>query len=186
MTPWTAARQASLSFSISRSLCKLISMIQWYHPTISSSVALFSSYPQSFPASESFPMSQLFTSSAQSTGASALASVHPTDIQGWFHLGLTGLILLSKGLSRFFSQHHGSKASILWSSAFFMEAMEVMGRGNLSHYNGLCLSKGPQYINKCTVSTSLSNIKTSPANLHLLVIKLRLLPTPNPPFCHPL
>ena len=94
--------------------------------------------------------------------------------------------LAVQGTLKILLQHHGLKASILWSSAFFMEAMEVMGRGNLSHYNGLCLSKGPQYINKCTVSTSLSNIKTGPANLHLLVIKLRLLPTPNPPFCHPL
>ena len=62
---------------------------------------------------QSFPMSQLFTSSGQSIGASALASVLPTDIQGWFHLGLTGLILLSKGLSRFFSN------TTVWKHQFF-------------------------------------------------------------------
>ena len=76
----------------------------WYHPTISSSVALFSFCLQSFPASGSFPMSQLFTSGGQNTGVSALASVHPMSIQGLFHLRLTSLIsLLSKGLSRVFS-----------------------------------------------------------------------------------
>ena len=72
------------------------------HPTNSSSVVPFFSCLQSFPASSSFPMSQLFTSGSQSFGASA--SVLPMYIQGWFPLGLTGLIsLLSKGLSRIFS-----------------------------------------------------------------------------------
>ena len=74
---------------------------QWCHPTILSSVVPFSSCPQSFPASGSFPVSQLFTSGGQSIGASASASVLPVNIQGWFSLGLTNLIsLLSKGLSR--------------------------------------------------------------------------------------
>ena len=68
-------------------------------------------------------MSQFFTSGGQSIGASALALVLPVNIQGWFPLGLTGLISLqSKGLSRVFSvqKHHSSKALILWHSAFFM------------------------------------------------------------------
>ena len=74
---------------------------QWYHPTISSSVSLFSSCPQSVPESGSFRMSRLFTSSDQSIGASA--SVLPMNVQGWFPLGLNSLIsLLSKGLSRVF------------------------------------------------------------------------------------
>ena len=64
----------------------------WYHPTISSSVYPFSFGPQSFPASASFPMSRLFTSGGQCIGASASASVLPINIQGWFPLGLTGLI----------------------------------------------------------------------------------------------
>ena len=77
---------------------------QWSHPAISSSVAPFSSCLQSFPASGSFPMSQLFTSGGQSIGASASASVLPTNIQGWSPLGLNTLISLqSKGLSRVFS-----------------------------------------------------------------------------------
>ena len=70
---------------------------QWCYPTISSSVALFSFCLQFFPASGSFPMSQLFTSGGQSMGASASVSVLPVSIQGWFPLRLTGLVsLLSK------------------------------------------------------------------------------------------
>ena len=77
---------------------------QWCHPAISSSVVSFSSCLLFFPASGSFLISRLFTSSGQITGASASASVLPMNIQGWFPLGLTGLISLqSKGLSRVFS-----------------------------------------------------------------------------------
>ena len=72
----------------------------WCHPTVSSSAGPFSSYHRPFPASGSFPMSQLFASGGQSIGALASTSVLPMTIQGW----LTGLIsLLSKGLSRVFS-----------------------------------------------------------------------------------
>ena len=74
------------------------------YPTISSSATSFSSCLQSFPASGSFPISQVFTSGGQRFGASASASVLPMIIQDWFPLGLTGLISLqSKGLSREFS-----------------------------------------------------------------------------------
>ena len=76
----------------------------WCHPTTSSSVTPFSSCPQSYPASGSFPMSQLFISGGQSTGASASASVLPVNIRGWFPVEWTGLISLqSKRLSRVFS-----------------------------------------------------------------------------------
>ena len=76
---------------------------QWCHPTISSSVVLFSPCFPSFPASGSFPMSQLITSGGQSIGASA--SVLPVKVQGWLPLELAGLIsLLSTGLSRVFSR----------------------------------------------------------------------------------
>ena len=86
--------------------------------TISSSATLFFCF-QSFPASESFLMSRLFASDGQSIGASA--SILPMNIQGWFPLGLTGLIFLqSKGLAENLLQHHNSKASVLWCSAFFM------------------------------------------------------------------
>ena len=77
---------------------------QWCHPTISSSTIPFSSCLQLIPASGSFQMSQLITTGGLSIGASASASVLPTNIQGWFPLGLTGLISSqSKGLSRVFS-----------------------------------------------------------------------------------
>ena len=105
-TPWTAARQASLSFTISWSLLKLMSTesIWKMRSTISSSVDPFSSCLQSFPASGSFPMSWLLASGGQDIGASASASVLPKNIQSWFPLGWTGLMSLqSKGLSRVFS-----------------------------------------------------------------------------------
>ena len=77
---------------------------QWCHPTISSSVIPLSSCPQSFPASGSFPMSQLFASGGQSVGVSASTSVLPMTIQDWFPLGLTSWIFLqAKGLARVFS-----------------------------------------------------------------------------------
>ena len=77
---------------------------QWCNPTISSSVIPFSSCPQSFPASGSFQMSQLFTSGGQSIRVSASTSVLPMNTQDWSPLGWTGWVsLLSKGLSRVFS-----------------------------------------------------------------------------------
>ena len=87
---------------------------QWYLPTISSSVTLFSSCPQFSPALGSFPVSQLFVSDGQSTGASASGWVPPVNIQGWFPLGLIGLIsLMSQGLSRVFS------STTIWKYQFF-------------------------------------------------------------------
>ena len=94
---------------------------RWCHPSISSSVASFSSCLQSFPASGSFPMSRFFLSGGQSIGVSALASVLPMNIQDWFPLGWTGGISLqSKGLSRVFSKttvqkHHSLALSFLYS-----------------------------------------------------------------------
>ena len=96
---------------------KSLPLSQWCQPTISSSVALVSSCPQSFSFSRSFPVSQLFTSGSQNIGASISTPALPMNIWGWLPLGLTGLIsLLSKGLSRVL-QHHNSKASIHWCSA---------------------------------------------------------------------
>ena len=76
---------------------------QWCHPAISSSVVPFSSCPQSLPASESFPMSELFTWGDQSTGVSALASFPPKKSQGWSSEWTGWISLKSKGLSRVFS-----------------------------------------------------------------------------------
>ena len=87
----------------SRACSNLCALSWWCHPNISSFVVPFSSCLQSFLVSASFPMSWLFTSSGQSIEASASVSVFPMNIQGWFPLGLTGLIsLLSEGLSRVF------------------------------------------------------------------------------------
>ena len=87
-----------------RACSNLCPLGRWCCLTISSSVALFSLCLQPFPASGSFPVSWLFASGGQNVGRSASASVLPMNIQGWFPLGLTGLISLqSKGLSRVFS-----------------------------------------------------------------------------------
>ena len=92
-------------------------LYQWCHPTISSSVIPFCSRLPSFPASGSFPVSQLFASDGQSIGISPSASVLPMKIQDWFPLGLTDWTSLqSKGLKSLLS----SKTSILWCSVFFM------------------------------------------------------------------
>ena len=97
--------------SLSSGVCSnLYPLSRWYYPTISSSVSAFSSCPQSFPASGSFPMSWYFISGGQSIGASA---VLPMNIQGWFPLGLTPFISLqAKGLSRVFS------STIIWNHQF--------------------------------------------------------------------
>ena len=122
--PWTATCQAShpsLSPWVYSNSCPLN---QWCHSSISSSVAPFSSCPQSFPASGSFPVSRLFTSGSQSIGASALASVLPMNIHIWFPLRSTCLIcFLSRGLPRVFSsttvgkhQFFGAQPSF-WSNS---------------------------------------------------------------------
>ena len=99
--PWTAARQASLSFTISQSLLRLMSTESVMPSNHLILCCPISSYLQSFPASGSFSMSQFFTSGGQSIGASASAALLPMNIQGWFPLGLTGLIPLQfKGLSK--------------------------------------------------------------------------------------
>ena len=101
-TPWTAARQASLSFTIFRRLLKLMSIESVMPSNLLILCRPLLLLPSIFPSIRVFLMSQLFASSGQSVRASA--SVLPMNIQDWFPLGLTGLIsLLSKGLSRVFS-----------------------------------------------------------------------------------
>ena len=94
---------------------------QWFHPTISSSVVPSSSYLQSFPASGSFQMSQIFPSGGQSIGVSASTSVLPMNTQDWlisFRMDWLDLLAV-QGTHKSLLQHHSSKASILWHSAFF-------------------------------------------------------------------
>ena len=117
---WTAAHQTSLSFIICRSLFKVMSIksvMPYNHLIFCHPLPLLSSQEgcwESLPASGSFPVSRRFPSGGQSIGASASASVLPMNIQGWFHLGLTGLISLqSKGLSRVFPR------TTIWKHQFF-------------------------------------------------------------------
>ena len=105
---------------------------QWCYPTISSSASLFSFCLQSFPASGSFPMSCIFASCSQSPAASALASILPMNIHGWFPLGFIGLISLqTKGLSRVFSntvvrkhEFFGAQPS-LWSTSHMWDVHHI-------------------------------------------------------------
>ena len=119
-TPWTAARQASLSITNSQSLVKLMSIVS-VMSSMSSTVIPFSFCLQSFPASGSFPMSWFFASGGQSIGVPASTSVLPINIQDWFPLGLTHLISMqSKGFSRVFSnttvqKHQFFGAQLLYS-----------------------------------------------------------------------
>ena len=97
VTPWMLACQTSLSFTISWSSLKLVSIESVLPSNHLILFALFSSCPQSLPASGSFPMSRLFTLGGQSSGASASVSVLPMNNQGWFPLESPGFIsLLSK------------------------------------------------------------------------------------------
>ena len=106
-TPWTALPCPLPTPGAYSNSCPFS---QWCHPIISSYVAPFSSCLQSFPAPGCLPLSQFFTSSGQSIGVSASASVFPVNIQDWFPLGLIGLISLqSKGLSRVFSNTTSQK-----------------------------------------------------------------------------
>ena len=129
VTPWTAAHQASLVCpSLSPWVCSnSCPLSQWCYPTILFSVTLLSSCHQSFPASGSFPISWLFTSGGQSIGASA--SVLPMNIQGWFPLGLTGLIsVLSKGLSRVFS------STTIWKHQLFSAQPSLWSNSHICTY----------------------------------------------------
>ena len=113
-TLWTAARRLPSPSPTPGAGSNSCPWSQWCHPTISSSVIPCFSCLQSFPASGSFPTSQLFKSGDQSIGVSASASVLPMNIQDWFSLGLTGLISLQpKGLSWVFS------STTVWKYQFF-------------------------------------------------------------------
>ena len=125
VTPWTAARQASLSFTISQNLFKFMSIESVMRSKHLILCCPFFSCPQSFPASGSFPMSQFYASGGQSIGASDSASVLPKNIQGWFLLGLTGLILQSKGLKRVFSSTIVRKHQFFGTQPFLLSSSHI-------------------------------------------------------------
>ena len=157
-TPWTATCQASLSFTISWSLLKLMSiesMISFNYLILCHTLLLLCS----IPASESFPKNWLFTSGGQTTGASASATVLPINIQGWFPLGLTGLIsLLSKKLSRVFSSTTVQKSINCLHSTFFMvQLLEYMTtrKDKIGEDSWDCWAPGGGQANQAPGSTTL-------------------------------
>ena len=124
VTPWTAARQASLSITNSWSLLKLMSiesMMPYNHLILCRPLLPPPSIFPSMSQHDSFPMSQLFISGGQRIGVSPSTSVLSVNTQVWSPLGWTGWISLqSKGLFKSPPRHHSSKASILQRSAFFI------------------------------------------------------------------
>ena len=114
VTPWTAACQASLAVTNARSLLKLTSIEPSSHLILCRPLLL----PSVFPSTTVFSNQSVFTSSGQSIGASA--SVLPLNLQDWFPLGWLVWSLCSPRTLKSLLQHHSSKASILWLSAFFM------------------------------------------------------------------
>ena len=136
-TSWTAARQASLSFTNAWSLLKLMS-IQSVMPSNHLILCRPFSCLQSFRASGSFPMTQLFASGGPSIGASASASVLPENIQDWFPLGWTGWMSLhSKGLSRVFS--NGTVQKHQFFGAHLSDKMWATGERNGKSLQYFCL-----------------------------------------------
>ena len=136
-TPWTTVLQASLSITTARVYPKLCALIQWCHPTISSSVIPFSSFPQSFPTSGSFQMSQPSALGGQSIGVSASTSGLPINTQHWSPLGWTCWISLkSKGLSRVFPNTTLQKHQFFWirSQNLFLFRLEVYIMNNVSPF----------------------------------------------------
>ena len=137
---------------------------RWCHPTILSSVIAFSSCPQSFPASGSFQMSQLFTSGGQSIGVSASTSVFPMNTQDWYPLGWTGWISLqSEGLSRVFSN------TTVQKHQFFSAQL-------LSEYLGY--STWPLHTSSCQSFVLLPIVCIL---MNVFFEKVPLLPVPPPP-----
>ena len=115
----------------------------WCHPTISSSATCFSFVPQSFSASGSFPMSWLFAWGSQSIRALAWASVLPMKIQDWFSLGLTGLILLSRGLSRVFSSTTVRRHQFFGTQPSFMVQLSYLYKGSFRLFHSYYLQLLP-------------------------------------------
>ena len=148
VTPRTAAHQVPLSFATSWSLLRFSNHLIFCHPLLL--------LPSIFPSIRYFLMSQLFTSGGQSIGASA--SVLPMNIQGWFPLGLTGLIsLLSKGLSRIFS------STTIWKHQFFSAQPFLWSN---SHMRTLLLEKPKDHICEQTCKYVFCQVSSLPIFSH--------------------
>ena len=148
----------------------------WCHPTISSFVVPFSFRLQSFSASGSFPISQFFVSGGQRIGSTS-ASVLSMNIQDWFSLGWTGWIsLLSKGLKSLL-QHHSSKASMLWCSAFFKYAhlSLIWGSNNvLLCYKSYVIQFLPKLVSMCPGGQQVIKMASRSINTKLYITKVSI------------
>ena len=133
VTLWTKTCQVSLTFTISQSLLKFMSIesvILSNHLILCHSLLLSPSIFPSIREKDSFPKSRVFTSGGQSIEASASASVLPKNSQGWCPLGLTGLISLqSKGLSRVFS------SNAIWNHQFFSVQPSLWSKSHIYTYH---------------------------------------------------
>ena len=176
-TPWTAAHQASLP-SLSPRVCSDSHPLCWRcQPTISSSVVLFSSSPQSFPETGSYPMSRLCASGGQNIGASALASVFSVDTQGWFPLGLTGLVggkKLHNHMSQFLiiiSVCVSIHVSMYWSYPYILWVLFLWGTlTNIRHCStslrGRSCHPHIELMHCCLLEGSLSRPEALPGPAH--------------------
>ena len=154
---------------------------RWRHPAISSSVVPFSSCPQSFPASRSFSMSQLFQSGGQSIGVSASASVLPMNIQDWFPLGWAGWISLqSKGSQRVRHDLATKKqqqqcytcVSVQFSSLQLLSRVQLFA----TPWTATCQTS-LSYIISWTLLKLMSIESVMPPNIHIFCHPLLLLPS---------
>ena len=142
-TPWIAEHQGSLSITNSGVHSDSRPSSLWCHPAISSSAVPFSSCPQSLLASESFPMSQLFTWGGQSTRVSALASFLPKKSQGWSSEWTGWISLQSKGPSGVFSNNTVQKHQFFSKSFLYSPTLTSMTTGKttaLTRQTFICLS----------------------------------------------
>ena len=123
-TPWTAACQVSLCPSPSSKVCpSSCPLHRWWHPAISSSDDLFC--PQSFPASWTFPFSQVFASDDHNTGSFSFSISPSNEYAGLISLKIDRFGLAVQGTLRSLLQHHSSKASVLQCSAFFAVISQI-------------------------------------------------------------
>ena len=150
---------------------------RWCHPTISSSVVPFSSCPQSFPASGSLQMSQLFASGGQSIGVSASTSVLPMIIQNWSPLGWTGCISLqSKGLSRVFSNTTVQKHQLFGTQ---FSSVQSVSRVRLFATPSTAARQASLSITNSHSSLKLTSIESVMPSNHL-ILSSPFPPAPNP------
>ena len=143
----------------------------WCHPTISSSVAPYSSCPQSFPALGSFLMSQLFTSGSQSIGASASAPVLPMSIQGWFPLGLTDILAVQGNLKSLL-QHHIYMCVYIYIYNQF-NSVQSLSRVQLFVTPGISARQASLSITISRSSLTLMSIESVMPSSHLILCRPR-------------